>query len=154
MAASTTALSIGGTSLNPFQMAWTGGPPVVLTAGNYFALPPYGDPPTEGPAIYEERHISLPGVDGVATKRFGFRGRSIKCTIIVVHSSKSNVESAKNTLFSTWTALAAFSITLPGGTARPKCKLVQPAANSGSWFGIDQKYCLALPCEFIQLREA
>jgi hypothetical protein len=44
--------------------------------------------------------------------------------------------------------------TLPGGTARPKCKLVQPAANSGSWFGIDQKYCLSLPCEFIQLREA
>jgi hypothetical protein len=157
MPASTTQIAIAGTSYSPLQAGFTGGPPAVLAAGSYFALPPYGDPPTEGPAIYEERLIALPGVDGVATKRMGFRGRSIRVVMMFADTSKANVETKKNTFFSAITAQAAFAITLPGGTARPKCKLIQPANASTlflGWSQISSMMVLTVHCEFMQLREA
>jgi hypothetical protein len=153
---STTKVAIAGTQYDPFQVGFTGAP-AVLAAGTYFALPPLGNPPTEGPAIYEERLIGIAGVDGIATKRMGFRGRRISVTMVFADTTKNGVETKKNTFFSAIVAQAAFSITVPGGTARPKCKLVQPANASTvslMWLSIGTMIVLPVACEFLQLRES
>lgn len=92
------------------------------TVATYYALPPLGNPPLEGPAEYDERVIGFTGIDGLGTKNLGFRGRDIDLEMIFLATTKANAETAKNALFTALRA-ARFSVTLPGGTARPSCRL-------------------------------
>lgn len=71
---------------------------------------------------YEQRTYSFPGVDGVGLKKFGFRGRTIKGTVVYVESSAAAVRAAVE---ADRTALAneTFSTTPPGGTTLTDCLL-------------------------------
>jgi len=104
--------------------------------GVYYALPPYGDAPCEDAPEYEDVQMSFPGVDGVGIKRLGFRGRNIRVTLVILGMTKANCEARKDTLFASLTPLARFSITLPGGTARPGCRLLPGGASSESWSSV------------------
>lgn len=122
------------------------------TAGYYYATPPFGNPPYEGAAEYQDLEITLPGVDGIGIKRLGFRGRPIYARLAFVGLTKAQVEQNKNTMFDLWTQLASFSITLPGGTQRPSCRIVHGSASRGEWEYIGGRFVLFVDVAFRQYR--
>jgi len=147
------SMSIGSEYFSELSAAWTGevgteGP----NAGHYYATPPFGNPPYEGAAEYQDLEISLPSVDGIAIKRLGFRGRPIYTRLVFVGSTKSAVEADKNAMFANFTALGSFAITLPGGTARPSCRIVHGSAGTGEWQYMGGQYCLFIDVAFKQIR--
>lgn len=96
----------------------------VPAAGAYYLLKPYGLKPREANLTYQELKISFPGVPGVAIKRFGGRERFIIADLMLIGADDSAVETLKNTIMDALNALARYSVTVPGGTARTGCKLV------------------------------
>jgi len=121
---------IAGLAIQDITQAFAGGEPA---AGVYYALPPYGEAPMEDAPEYEDVQLSWPGVDGSGIKRLGFRGRNIHATIVILGDSKAACEAIKDSLFTSWTPLARFSITIPGGSARPGCRLLAGGATFESW---------------------
>jgi len=103
------------------------------TAGTFYATGDFGNPPYEGPPQYQDLEITLPGVDGVGIKRLGFRGRPIFVRMAFIGLTKSDCETAKNDFYANITPLASFGVTLPGGTARPSCRIVHGSAENGQW---------------------
>lgn len=122
------------------------------TIGTYYATGEFGNPPYEGPAQYQDMEITLPGVDGIGIKRMGFRGRPIFVRMVFVGEYKAETELAKNGFFSLITPLASFSITLPGGAARPSCRIVHGSAENGQWTYMGGKICLLVDVQFKQMR--
>jgi len=149
---------IAGESVHDFAQAWGVGDPAPggltgPTAGNYYAIGDLGSPPFEGPSMYSELEIVFPGLSGVGIKRMGWRGRLITCRLLFVDTTKALVETRKNALFALITPLASFSITVPGGTARPSCRLIAGGGNSGTWMQMGGRFVLAVDLEFKQMRE-
>lgn len=122
------------------------------TQGRYYATGEQGNPPYEGAPEYQDLEITLPGVDGIGIKRLGFRGRPIYVRMIFVGSTKTEAEFNKNYFFGLITPLASFSITLPGGTARPSCRIVHGSAGTGQWVDMGGKQCLLVDIQFKQMR--
>jgi len=121
-------------------------------SGTYYATGTFGNPPYEGPAQYQDLEITLPGVDGIGIKRLGFRGRPIFVRMAFIGPTKAQAETEKNNFFSNITALASFSITLPGGTARPSCRIVHGSAENGEWQYIGGQMMLLVDVQFKQMR--
>jgi len=144
-----TTTAIAGTNYNSFEHAYNGGV-TTPTAGVYTALPPYGLPPSESSPEYEELLVTFAGISGVGTKQMGFRGRNIVVDLVIVGATKSAVESSKNTLFGTMPTTSRFSVTIPGGTARPGCKLVRGSGMIKDWSTLDGKI---LGCLQLQIRQ-
>lgn len=142
----------GHASLAAFPTAFSGGSSTP-TAGVYYAVPPMGEPGREGVPEYEEILASFPGVDGVGTKRLGFRARKIVFEIIIVGADRSACETSKNAIFDAATALARYSVKVEGGTERQGCKLVRGAGIPERSYTITDKICLVVPLVFIQLSE-
>lgn len=120
--------------------------------GPYYALPPFGNAPMEGPPKYEEMQVTYPGVDGIGVKRFGFRGRDIFVDMCFKDTTKDGCETLKNAFFALVTPLASFSITLPGGTARAKCRMISGTPTGWHTFGDHQ--VLTVSFQFLQFRES
>lgn len=151
------SLLIAGTEYPDFAQAWGVGTPAPggiegPVAGTYYAIGDLGSPPHEGPPLYAELEVVFPGVDGVGTKRMGFRGRMITCRLIFVDEDKTGCETRKNALFAAITPLASFSVRVPGGTTRPSCRIVSGAGNSGSWLQMGGMMCLVVDLELKQMR--
>jgi hypothetical protein len=120
--------------------------------GHYYATPPFGNPPFEGAAEYQDLEITLPGVDGIGVKRLGFRGRPIYARLAFIGDTKAEVETDKNAMFAKFVALASYSIQLPGGTTRPSCRIVHGSAGRGEWQYMGGKFCLFVDVQFKQCR--
>ena len=150
------SMSIAGEYLFEFANAWTNLGPAMGTdgplKGKYYATGEYGNAPFEGAPEYQDLEITLPGVDGIGIKRLGFRGRPIYVRVVFVGADKTEAETEKNTFFNLITPLASFSITLPGGTARPSCRIVHGSAGQGQWQYMGGMYCLLVDMQFRQMR--
>jgi len=121
-------------------------------AGIYYCTGEFGNPPSEGAPEYQDMEISLPAVDGLGIKRMGFRGRPIFCRLAFVGTTKSQCETLKSNFFDTITTLASFTITLPGGTARPSCRIVHGSATTGQWTYANGVFMLLVDMSFRQIR--
>lgn len=142
-------ITINGNSYDDLTAAFNAGQQP--TSGTYYVLAPFGEPPLAGPPEYEEVEVSFPGVDGVATKRLGFRGRNIWAMLIVIGASKAAVQSSVNTMQSSFAQQARYTISMPGGTQYQGCKLARGAATQTSWSTIGDKVCCIVACQFRQL---
>ena len=102
-----------------------------LVAGKYW----HGDVMVGDP-IFERRLFSYPGVNGVAVKSFGYRGREIRGEVVYLASSlaslRSAIEADRSALANT-----TFTTTPPDGAALSSCQLeslddgeVAPAGNN------------------------
>jgi len=120
--------------------------------GTYFATGEHGTPPYEGAPEYQDMEITLPGVDGIAIKRMGFRGRPIFCRMAFVGEDKDEAEVNKNFFFTLITPLASFDVKVPGGTTRPSCRIVHGSASSGQWTYMGGKFVLLVDVQFKQMR--
>lgn len=127
-----TPLAINGTNYSPISDAFA----VVSTpaAAIYYAQMPYGQQPMEGALSYEELLGSFPGVNGMFTKRFGGRMRIIIARMMIVGADESACETLKNAMLASVSGLDRYSVTVPGGTARTGCKLLQPSGFSPEFF--------------------
>jgi hypothetical protein len=145
-------MDIAGVQLPAFRDAFTIPEMSSPDEGSYYAHDPVAAAPHEGPPMYQELEFSFPGVPGIGIKRMGFRGRQISCTAIFVGLTKASCENAKNMAFATWTPLASFPVTIPGGTQRPACRLVPGSGSGQGWLYMGGKMLLLVPLEFRQLR--
>lgn len=145
-----TSTSIAGTSYNSVEGSYGAGA-TSPTAGVYTALAPYGDPPQEGSAEYEEIPVSYLGVDGVGTKQGGFRGRNLTIDMVIIGATKSACMSSHATLLATMPTTSRFSVTVPGGTARPGCKLLRGSGKITKWETLDNKIVALLTLEIRQM---
>lgn len=123
-----------------------------LTTGTYYVHGELGSAPTESAPLYHELEVSFPGVDGVGVKRMGFRGRFIKGTLAFVQANKEDCESQKVTFLETVTALASFTVAVPGGAARGNCRLVPGSGVARGWLFMAGMYVLLVDVEFRQMR--
>lgn len=144
-----TDTAIAGTTYKSLEHAYNGGV-TTPAAGVYTALPPYGLPPWEASPEYEEMPITYLGLDGVGTKQGGFRGRNIGVDIVIIGAAKSDIETSKNALFAAMPTTSRFSVTIPGGTARPGCKLVRGSGEIKDWSTLDGKI---LACLMLRIRQ-
>ena len=119
----------------------------------YYLIAPMGNDPVETAPIYEEQHVSYPGVDGMGIKRFGFRGRVISVEMAFLSTSKTNCETQKNDFHTAITALPSFGVCLPGGTTRAKCRLQSSSPIGWRQWGVEQ-LMLVVKYDFLQVREA
>ncbi|HYF49516.1 MAG TPA: hypothetical protein VEJ63_08925 [Planctomycetota bacterium] len=121
------AWSVGSvTYSDPISISDAGG----LVAGKYW----HGDV-LLGTKIYERRLFSYPGVNGLAVKSFGYRGREISGEVVYLATSLANLRSA---IEADRSALAntTFTTTPPDGSALSNCQLeslddgeISPAGN-------------------------
>jgi hypothetical protein len=118
-------LVIPSGSYNPLSSAWNLDVSIP-TSGAYYLLKPYGSPPREASLSYQELQGSFPGVNGTWTKRFGGRMRFIFADLMIIGATEAAVETLKNSIMTACSVQARYSVTVPGGTARTGCKLVQP----------------------------
>jgi len=72
--------------------------------------------------VYERRLFGYPGVNGLAVKAFGYRGRIIRGAVIYF---AANLAALRAAIEADRTALAnaTFSTTPPNGSALPNCQL-------------------------------
>lgn len=105
-----------------------------FVAGIYYAKDILGNPPFEGNPEYEEMPIAYAGIDGIGTKNLGFRGRDINLELISLGSTQTIAKGAINTLLATLTPGLRVSVTVPGSSARPSCKLKRDGCKELSWF--------------------
>lgn len=144
-------LTINGTSYTDFLQAFVANA-TTPAAGQYYAIPPWGKPPTEGSFQYQEQHITFPGVlDAMGTKRIAFGPRQISCDLIVVGASKAAAAGNAATLLTAMNQVQRYTISLPDGVSRPGCKLA--SAQQDDWvFGFANAYAVLLSCTFNQLQ--
>lgn len=120
--------------------------------GKYYCTGEHGNPPVEGAPEYQDMEITLPGVDGIGIKRLGFRGRPIYFRMAFIGETKTIAERNKNEFFEELTALASFTVTVPGGTLRPSCRIVHGSAQSGQWAYWAGKMVLLVDVTLRQMR--
>ncbi len=143
------SVAINGTSYADFSTAFAGAGSNPV-AGIYYCLDPFGDPPREGPLEYDEMSVKFTGkLDGFGRKRMYWKGREIYVDLVVADTDDQAAETRKNTFFDTITGLARFSITVPGGTARPGCKLLSHVM--GPWYTIGTCRCVVVKLLFLQM---
>lgn len=121
-------------------------------AGIYMALPPFGNSPVEHGPMYEEEHIGYEGMTQVATKRRYFRGRIIHIDLIAVGTSQTTFETQRKKIDGV-AALARYTVTLPGGTAREGCKLVVGSLVCGPKFSLGTGIAAVVSFDLISLKE-
>lgn len=123
------------------------------TTGNYYALPPFGNPPRVGVPRRDFRKIMFPGVNYVGTKDYGLREAAISIELISVAASATAAESARNTLANALSAVARFTISIKG-VSYPGCKLMPGGAVTSGQFCLGGQVCMVLSCSFEQLSNA
>jgi hypothetical protein len=141
------SLSIAGTSYSDIVTLFSG-----ITLGGCYLIEPIGNAPVESAPMYEEQHVVYPGVDGMGVRRYGFRGRIIIVEMGFLNLTKTLCETDKNTFHTSVSALASFSITLPGGTARSYCRLSNSQPIGWQQYGLTTML-LKHRYEFLQVRE-
>lgn len=146
--------SIAGTAYKSLAEGfYTGGNAgQTIAAGIYYAHGDIAPAPMESAPMYKELEVDFPGVDGVAIKRMGFRGRFIRGTLAFVYPTKAQVEAAKHSFFTTITALASFRVIIPGAGYRDNCRMVPGSGNPKSWLCLAGMHVLLVEVEFRQLR--
>ena len=146
-------LSINGTPYTDFLQAFAGNA-TTPAVGQYYAVPPYGHPPTESAFQYQEQHITFPGVlNAMGTKRIAFGPRTISCELIIVGNSKASAASAAASKIASMSQLQRYTITLPDGISRPGCKYL--TAQEDDWiFSFSGAFAVLLSCSFIQLQDS
>lgn len=140
-------MTIAGTNYKPLNEGKSAG---AWNAATYYLLPPVGSPPNETEMGKEEMLVAYFGVDGIGTKDGGSRTRVINCTLVFLATSVANAETAKNSFISALQA-ARFSVTIPGGTARPSCKLLRGGAQDAGWLTLGGKHGKIVNFTFTQL---
>ncbi len=148
-----TTTAIAGGSYTSLDAAFASDSNIDPVSGVYTAIDKIGRPPLEGPEEHEQIMVKILGIPGVGTKQGGFLGRNITIDIVIVGSSKSDAESKKNALFAAMPTTSRFSVTVPGGTARPGCKLAQGSGQPKEWFNLGSRYCCLLTLEIRQMSE-
>lgn len=141
------SLSIAGTSYSDIVTTNN-----ALLDGGCYLIEPIGNSPVESAPMYEEQHVVYPGVDGMGIRRYGFRGRIIIVEMGFLGADKTSCETDKNTFHTSVSALASFSITLPGGTARTYCRLSNSQPIGWQQYGLTTML-LKHRYEFLQVRE-
>lgn len=145
-------IEINGQYYYVFTDAFTLG--TTITAGIYYALPPYGAPPRISPVTYDYRNIPYPGINWQFTKNYGKRTRDIYVELIVVGTTKSDCEGRLRTLYDSVEQMARYSIVWPGtSTEYQGCKLMPGGANVIDHFTIDNCVCCSVGLRFWQLSE-
>lgn len=111
------SVTVNGQTYQDFTDAFAGGV-LYPTAGIYYALPPFGQPPRFGPMEKEKVKCSFPGQNGQGTKVFGDRQRPIWIDFVVVGTPAASLRSNLLSLFSTINdgGISRYSIALPGQT--------------------------------------
>lgn len=99
-----------------------------------------------GLPVYSKRLINTAGVDGAATRRGGFRSRSISCVGVYVSSTYNAVISTANTDISS-IANSAVTVVI-GGVSYPYCELV--GASVGVVRGVGSKFFAQVEYSFNQ----
>lgn len=130
---------------------WANGAP---SAGIWYVVPPLGEPPSEGDPEYEDIYYTFPNRDGVSSKRLGFRGRDIFVQLLVVNTTRALAETAIAGFVDSVKQLARYQITLPGGTARPGCKLPKGGMAQQWQPSLGGMFCCLLTLKFRQLSES
>ena len=127
----------------------------VLTAGLYYALEPYGQPPRIGNWVYDDQEVTFTQVDGTGIKRGGKRKRFIAIDVVCIANDKANAEAFIEPYFFLCSQLSRYTITFPGGTAFQGCRLVQPesSATITNWQTLGTKVLAVLRCSFVQLSD-
>lgn len=148
MAQETTVIGTGN-NFRSVDYAWNGGG-ITPADGTYTACDKLGRPPMEGPPEYEEIPVNFLGVDGTAFKQGGFRGRDVTIDIIIIAASPTAREVARNALLALFPNTSRITVTIPGGTARPGCKLIRGGANVKENFSIGGKFCLSMTLQIRQ----
>lgn len=151
-------MPIGATQLELAGTAYSGifaaGATDPWTAGIYYAKDSLGSPPMENADPEdEEMPITFFGVPGVGTKNGGFRGRDIECEMIAINSTLALCQTAKNALIAILKA-GRFTVTVPGGTQRPSCKLKRAGAPEMGWMNIGGKVGLKFALKIRQMNNA
>ncbi len=145
-------LTINGVAITDFAQAF-GAANGFPTAGNYYALEPYGQPPRAGFKTYREIPVMFPGVDGIALKRMGGGARSISADLLIAGASKAAVGTAFAALDASFTQLARYTITMPEGTAYQGCKLPAGGGSIVGWMTIGTAFVALVRLNFLQYSE-
>lgn len=133
-------LVLAGVTIPPLTAA-DPGDAGAWTPGTYYALPPIGRAPREADPEYDERDVAFAGVDGVGTKRLGFRGRDIDADLVFLAADAASARAARDGLLAALRA-GRFGATVPGGTARPSCRLRRGGFRDVRSFTLGGRYCL------------
>lgn len=128
------------------------------TAGSYWMGQNPVDPrfnftaPYAGAPDFDDRPIKFPGVAGTATRRFEFANRPIFAALAFIGASRAGAESELNDAIESWTQLARYTITLPGGETFQGCKML-PGSCSVVRNIVFQGGDIAIlaMCEFVQM---
>ncbi len=147
------SISLNGIAYSSLDLAFAAGADTP-TAGTYYVLPPYGDPPSETARKYDDLVFSFPAVDGMGIKRLGFRGRLLRVQLLIADTTKAETEGRHNTLCGTLDGLLRYTVILPGGTTRPGYRLI-PGAVSQQWLpSIGSKFICLDTINLLQCSEA
>src|ERR1035437_7558489 len=110
-------------TFSPLVYAFKGQAWPAFASGQYYCTPPYGTAPLVGMPQYRESIIGFPGVmDGVSTKRFYFQSRLISLVLAFLGANKQACNANWDTIATQLTALARYSVTMPGGQLYTNCK--------------------------------
>jgi len=147
-------IGINGVNYYNLGNAFSGGGCPVT--GVYYAIPPLGHAPRMGPEQNDWMPVDFGGIDGVWTKDRGFRRREIFVQLVILGSSKADVESKLNTLQTSVIQRARYTITMPGGTQLQGCKVVTGQCTPISedcWGGVGGNNLLiqVVSLHFVQL---
>lgn len=96
--------------------------------------------------------ITYPGVNGVALKRLGFRALKVNVELIIVGATKAAVGTSKDTLLTSLSQLARYTITMPEGTSLPGCKY--ESGMMGPWMSFNGRFACLVPLTFRQYSKA
>ncbi|HEY3322070.1 MAG TPA: hypothetical protein VGP72_16505 [Planctomycetota bacterium] len=96
---------------------------ITLNPGTYYDNTGlFGIIPIDGSPQFEDMPVVFPATGGVRTVRMGFRGRPVYATLIFV-GAPGVAEASLHSVLATLKAMNRYTVTLPGGTSIPNCKL-------------------------------
>lgn len=127
-------LSVNGTDYSDLGQAFLTNAGVLT--GDYYMLPPWGDPPKLSNEENDIMIVGFPGVDGVWRKNLGFRGRAIQITMGCIGDDKSDVWSRVSDLFDHFSQFERFTITLPDGINLDGCALIPGGSQTLDEFAV------------------
>lgn len=131
--------------------AWAGGAP---SAGIWYVVPPFGDPPCEFGKEFEDLYYSFPAIPGQGRKRLDFRQRMLFASFLSVNTTRALNETAILVFEARCQTFPRYSIILPGGTTRAGCELVKGGFQSQWLPSMGGKFLCLLKCTFRQLSES
>lgn len=108
------SVTVNGQTYQDFTAAFPGGQGFP-DAGIYYALPPFGQPPSFGLMSQEIQKIPFVGINGQGRKIFGDRSRPIWMDFIVIGTPGGTLRSNMAALFTTLNgSINRYTVALPG----------------------------------------